>query len=109
MARPTFSAAPPIEDIAALDPLDRATRLAHLSREMGTLPPAHARLWRDVIRALVEAGHGITALAGRLDRSVGRISQLAGGARPSAPACAPPAARPAAAAGGDLQPTGGTR
>lgn len=105
MARPRLNTAPTAEELAAEPcPLERVAAITDFARTGRTLPKPLAALRLLWLRQAFDAEHTTTAIAERLEVSVGRVSQLArrAGVRPrfdrkpagSARAAAPTAGGP---------------
>lgn len=77
MTRPKLGTAPAAEDFSGVEcPVDRAVAITRLVPTYGTLPSYLSDLRKTALREALAAGHTATALAARVEVSLGRISQL---------------------------------
>lgn len=77
MTRPTLGTAPAIHELMAITcPIERAARISHLARWLGTLPGHLAQMRKAALLEARAANHAVNWIAAQVGLSPARVSQL---------------------------------
>lgn len=77
MNRPTLGAAPTADELTSIAcPIERAARISHLARWLGTLPGPLAQLRKAALLEARAADHAVNWIAAQVGLSPARVSQL---------------------------------